>query len=365
MQGKERDAQMETLFSPFRLKGLELKNRICVPPLVCYTWSDDTGRVSEKNIAHYRAIAQGGPGLIIQEATCISREGRLSGDQLGIWEDGQIEGLKKIVDAAHNEGCPIFIQLHHAGIMSIGEENLCPSDYSCEKNGKAKIGRAMTEEEIQQVKQQFVEAGRRAFAAGYDGIEIHGCHQYLLCQFFNTRINRRQDAYGREPSRLALEVYRGIRAATSPDYIIGIRLGAFEPTLADGIAHAREMEAAGLDFLDISYGFNGEDEPAAPPDFPYKDVIYGAGEIKKQVGIPVFAVNSIRSAEDAEGVLRETGVDMVNIGRGVVVNDDWAMDAAAGRDTGRCLDCKACQWRINPAKCPGRILHERRRTEKG
>ena len=97
-----------------------------------------------------------------------------------------------------------------------------------------------------------------------------------------------------------------------------------------------------MDFLDISYGFNGEDEPVAPPDFPYKDVIYGAGEIKKQVGIPVFAVNSIRSAEDAEGVLRETGVDMVDIGRGVLVNYDWAKDAAAGGIPG-------AAWTAKPA----------------
>ena len=94
---------MSNLFTSWNLKGLEIKNRICVPPMVCFGWCDDSGMVTEKNVNHYRAIAKGGAGLVIQEATCINRQGRLSGDQLGIWDDAQIPGLKKIVDAVHAE----------------------------------------------------------------------------------------------------------------------------------------------------------------------------------------------------------------------------------------------------------------------
>ena len=131
-----------------------------------------------------------------------------------------------------------------------------------------------------------------------------------MCQFFNRRVNRRSDEYGREPERFALEILTGIRALTPKSFIIGIRLGAFEPALADGIAHAKALEEAGIDFLDISYGFQGMDEPEKPEDFPYRDVIYGAAEIKKQVHVPVFAVYGIQSPQMAEDILMRTGVEM-------------------------------------------------------
>ena len=111
---------MKRLFEPFYIKHLKIKNRICVPPMVCYNWVKEDGCVVHKNIEHYRAIARGGAGLIIQEATCVDPEGKLSKDQLGIWEDRQIDGLKEIVGAVHEEGCPIFLQIHHAGVNGSG-----------------------------------------------------------------------------------------------------------------------------------------------------------------------------------------------------------------------------------------------------
>lgn len=355
---------MEQLFQPFQIKGLEIRNRICVPPMVCYNWVQEDGYVVQKNIEHYRAIAKGGFGLIIQEATCVDPNGKLSRDQLGIWEDDQIQGLKSIVDAVHEEGCPIFLQIHHAGVNGSGDYLLCPSDYEYLKEDKKRIGHEMTKEEIKRVQEKFIQAAVRAYQAGYDGVELHGCHSYLMCEFFNSRVNRRTDEYGRNPEKFALEILEGIRKETPKDFIVGIRLGAFEPKLSDGIRHAQILEEHGIDFLDISYGFSGEDEPEAPNDFPYKDVIYGAGEIKKHVSVPVFAVNSITDAKMADGVLKLTGVDMADIGRGVLVNYNWAKDAMEGKDTGRCLNCKVCQWRIDPQKCAGRILLNRMKEEK-
>ena len=269
---------MNKLFEAMNLKHLKIKNRICVPPMVCYNWVKEDGCVVHKNIEHYRAIARGGAGLIIQEATCVDPEGKLSKDQLGIWEDRQIDGLKEIVGAVHEEGCPIFLQIHHAGVNGSGEYLLCPSDYEMDN--------------------------------------------------FNSRVNKRTDEYGRHPEKFALEI----------------------------------LEKHGINFLDISYGFSGEDKPEAPKDFPYKDVIHAAGEIKKHVSVPVFAVNSITDARMAEDILERTGVDMVDIGRGVLVNYNWAIDAREGRNTGRCLHCKECQWRIDAEKCAGRVLLNRKRN---
>ena len=353
---------MKRLFEPFYIKHLKIKNRICVPPMVCYNWVKEDGCVVHKNIEHYRAIARGGAGLIIQEATCVDPEGKLSKDQLGIWEDRQIDGLKEIVGAVHEEGCPIFLQIHHAGVNGSGEYLLCPSDYEMDKDGEKRIGHEMTKEQIHKVQDQFVKAAVRAYEAGYDGVELHGCHRYMMCEFFNSRVNKRTDEYGRHPEKFALEILERIKKEVPENFVVGIRLGAFEHALADGIRHAKILEKHGINFLDISYGFSGEDKPEAPKDFPYKDVIHAAGEIKKHVSVPVFAVNSITDARMAEDILERTGVDMVDIGRGVLVNYNWAIDAREGRNTGRCLHCKECQWRIDAEKCAGRVLLNRKRN---
>lgn len=339
----------------FYIRNTKIRNRICVPPMVCFNWSDDSGYVTDKNVEHYRGIARGGAGFIIQEATCITKEGRLHNTQLGIWEDDHIEGLKRITEAVHKEGCPIVVQIHHAGIVGINPEALCPDSYTLRRGEKEKAGRKMTLEDIKEIQNAFIDAGRRAYEAGYDGVELHGCHSYLISQFFNFRINKRDDIYGREPERFTLEIMDGIRKLVPEEFIIGIRLGAFEPTLEDGLKHARALESAGIDFLDISYGFSGEDEPFKPETFPLKDIIFAAGEFKKLCNVPVFAVNGLRVPEDAIDALELTDVDMVDIGRSILVDYEWSRKALEGKETGRCLDCKVCQWRIDPKRCAGRL----------
>lgn len=345
----------------FFIRNTRIRNRICVPPMVCYHWTDDSGIVSDRHVEHYRAMARGGTGLIIQEATCITQEGRLADSQLGIWDDSQIAGLRRITEAVHAEGCPIFVQIHHAGIVGIAEHALCPDAYTLRQGGTEKTGVKMQQEDIARIQQAFIDAARRAYEAGYDGVELHGCHSYLMCQFLNSRVNHRDDRYGKNPELFITEIMDGIRNIVPEDFVMGIRLGAFEPTLADGIRHAKALEAHGIDFLDISYGFTGEAEPEKPADFPYKDVIYAAGEMKRQVSVPVFAVNGMRVAEDARGVLAQTDVDMVDIGRSTLVNPAWAADALAGRDTGKCLDCSVCRWRIDADQCAGRKLLQYKR----
>ena len=351
---------MDRLFESFQIRGIEIKNRICMPSCIRYGLCDEGGFVTDDNVAHYRAIARGGVGLIIQEATCIESRGRLVTKQLGIWSDEHIPGLRRIVDAIHAEGTPVFAQLHHAGAAGFEEDRmLCPSDYEFLHRDILKRGREMTEGEIAKTQRALVDAALRAAESGYDGVELHGCHQYLICQFYNNRVNRRSDIYGRDPNLFALEIVDALRKEAPKDFVIGIRLGAFEPTLADGIAHARELDAHGIDFINMSYGFEGEDEPKKPEGFSYKDVVYGAGEIKKNVSCPVFAVNSIRNADDARGILELTEVDMVCIARGMLINPNWANDAKAGRDTGRCLDCAQCFWRSDLTRCPGRKLYQK------
>ena len=351
---------MDKLFEPFHIRGVEIKNRICMPPCVRYNLCGEDGCVSDENVEHYRALAKGGAGLIIQEATCVDPRGKLAHRQLGVWSDEQIPGLKRIADAIHQEGTPVFMQIHHAGVVGIEEAAmLCPSDFELVHRGMLKRGREMTTDEIREAQRAFVSAALRAAKAGYDGVELHGCHQYLVCQFYNNRVNRRTDAYGSNPSLFALETLEMVRQEVPKSFVVGIRLGAFEPTLADGISHAKELAAHGIDFINVSYGFYGEDEPSRPEAFPHKDVVFAAGEIKKDVDCAVFAVNGIKSADDARDILSRTGVDMACIGRGMLINPGWANDAGAGRDTGRCLDCAGCFWRSDSSACPGRELYRK------
>jgi len=323
---------MDIMFTPFQIKNISLKNRICVPPMVTLSSPKDTGIVTEKAVEHYRTFAKGGPGLIIQEATCVNKDGRLMDRQLGVWDDTQIDGLKKISDSVHDEGCHIFLQIHHAGVVGISKDPMCPSDYSYINNqGMKIIGHEMTLADIHSIQSDFIEAGKRAFAAGYDGIELHGCHQYLISQFFNRRVNKRTDEYGLHPEKFTIEIINGIRKITPENFIIGIRLGCFEPTLDDGINHAKILEQNGIDFLDISYGFQMEHQPYSPDGYPYQDIIYAAKKIKKAVSVPVFAVGGISTPELAESILEETKVDIVDIGRASLTNPNWANDAKSKR----------------------------------
>lgn len=347
---------MEKLFTEFKIKEMKIKNRICVPPMVVGFTED--GYVAEENIERYKALAKGGAGLIIQEATCVSKGGKLSGKQLGIWEDGQIEGHKKIVDTVHVEDCKIFIQIHHAGVVGIAENPLCPSSY----NYKIKdvVGREMTIEDIKAIQKDFIEAARRAYEAGYDGIELHGCHSYLICQFFNKKVNVRNDEYGTNQEKFVLEILEGIRKITPKEFIVGIRLGGFEPSIEDGINHAKILEANGIDFLDISYGFSSELDIQVSEGYKFSAAVYAAERIKKEVSIPVFGVDKIHSLEIAEEILEETGIDIVDIGRNFLINPNWANDAKAGKNSGKCFSCGRCGWHgvANPV-CPGKIKFEK------
>lgn len=348
---------MKNLFSEFSIKNVKVKNRVCIPPMVV-GFSPD-GYVAPENLDRYKKLAQGGAGLIIQEATCINADGRLSSKQLGIWEDGQIEGLKTIVDAVHEENCAIFVQIHHAGVVGISEAPLCPSAYEYKNPLKTVVGREMTIEDIKSIQSDYIEAARRAYEAGYDGIELHGCHGYLISQFLNKRVNKRTDVYGKNPENFVTEILEGIRKVTPEEFVVGIRLGGFEPTLEDGLRHAKALEEKGIDFLDISYGFFSELEMSVPEGYKFSNAVYAAEEIKKEVSVPVFAVDAIHSAENAEEILAETNVDLVDIGRGALINPNWANDAKEGKDTGKCLRCAKCMWFGQSKVCAGKAIFER------
>lgn len=354
---------MNILKERVKIKNVWTKNRIAVPPMVCFHWSDDNGCVTDKNLQHYRDMAAGGAGLIIGEATAVTKRGRLHETQLGLWEDKQTEGWKLLADAVHQYDVPFFVQLHHAGVSGIEKNADCPSDYILrDGNGEIKArGCEMSSERIREVIDDFVRAAERAKRAGLDGIELHGCHSYLICQFFNRNINRRKDIYGQHREEFALEIIEGVRQSCGENFAVGIRLGAFEPTLADGIQHALSV-AEKVDFLDVSYGFGGESIPCRPDGYLFSAAVYGAQEIKKRLPeLPVFGVDGITDGETAENAVLHTGLDMIDVGRGFLVNPHFGNDVLEGRDCGKCLHCQpACRWspflNEGTVTCPGRNL---------
>lgn len=340
----------------FEIKNITLKNRIAIPPMVCFHWAGDDGYVTEKNIDHYRQLAQGGAGLIIVEATAISKRSRLHETELGLWEDGQTEGFRKITDVIHAAGAYAFIQLVHAGGNGIDKNAAAPSAMLYRDGISA---HEMTKDEIMQMRRDFVSAALRAKAAGFDGVEIHGCHGYLLSCFFSSKKNLRTDEYGTDRSLAARQVLEDVRNACGKDFIVGIRLAAFEPKLSDGMENAKAI-APYTDFLDISYGVDCEAEK--PEEFPCSHAVYGASVIKKLLpNMPVFGVDKITCREDALYALG-TGIDVIDVGRSSLVDPSFANHILNDEKCGKCLHCNNyCRW--NPptmadekAVCPGRTL---------
>lgn len=341
---------------PLKIGNLTVKNRIAIPPMVCFYRAGENGTVSDFNIEHYRQLAEGGAGLIIVEATAITARSRLHETELGLWEDSQIEGFRKITEVIHKNGAKAFIQLVHAGGNGIDPEADAPSTMAYAEQIQ---GIEMSEDAIERTISDFVSASLRAQKAGFDGVEIHGCHGYLVSCFFSRTRNLRADRWGQDRSLLARQILTAVRKACGEDFVVGIRLGAFEPELADGLANAKAI-ADVTDFLDISYGTDSQAEK--PEGFPCSFAVYGAMKIKESLPeMPVFGVHNINCAEDVENALA-TGIDMVDIGHASLVDPGFAGHVLAGEPAGRCLHCKGyCRW--NPpvmadpeATCPGAIL---------
>ncbi|MGE5633487.1 MAG: tRNA-dihydrouridine synthase [Caulobacteraceae bacterium] len=345
---------MNKLFSGITIKGRNIKNRIVLPPMVCFGWAEDNGLVTKGHIRHYETIAKSGTGLVIQEATCVNKDGRLADTQLGIWSDEQLDGLRRIVDACHKHGAVVLVQIHHAGYKtpkSVIDQSAAPSEMLTDKVN----ARALTVEEIKGIQKDFVEAAKRAEKAGFDGIELHGAHEYLIDQFMSPIANRRTDEYGGSlpnRARFALEIIEGIKKEVRSDFIIGYRMGGNEPTLDDGIQIAKILEKAGVDLLHVSAGIAGPELPQPPEGFPNNWIVYMGTEIKKHVNIPVIVVNGIRTPENAAYLVENRTADFTAIGKGQMADHNWTKHAREGEPIVECLKCPKCSWFKDGKKCP-------------
>ncbi len=345
---------MSTLFSTYQIKSHNIKNRVVFPPFVNFGWSDDNGNVSDKHIAQYEAIAKGGAGIVTVEATCVLKDGRIFSYQPGIWSDDHIEKFIPITEACHKHGAVVLLQIHHSGLVTrkaIAEKAGGPSvDSTNERSYELSIN------EIKSIEHAFIDAAIRAQKAGFDGIELHGAHGYLLNQFATSALNLRTDEYGgslEKRLRLACDIIKGIKQNCKEDFIIGYRMGANSPTLADGIENAKYLEQNGVDIIHVSHGGASGAALDAPADFPNNWIVYCGTRVKKHVKVPIIVVNEIQTPEKASWLLENGHTDFVAIGRDMLTDYEWVNKAQRGEKIDLCISCKPqCKRYVKPESCP-------------
>lgn len=322
---------MANIFSEYNIGNLKLKNRIVMPPMCMYV-APETGMVTDWHIIHYATRAVGGAGLIIVEATGIAPEGRLTSNDLGIWEDAHIPGLALIVKAVHENGAKIGIQINHGGrkCEAAGMDIEAPSAIPYDE--KSKIPREMTKEDIAETVNEFKNAAIRADKAGFDMIQIHAAHGYLLSEFLSPLTNQRQDEYGgsyENRVRFLGEVLDAVRAVWPQEKPIEVRVsaedygeGGNQP--ADLAAMLNLIKDKGIDSVNVS---TGGVIPVMPKAFPGYQLPH-AEMIKRLTGLPVAAGGLLSDPTEVNTVIEQGKADQVYLGRELLRNPYWALHAS-------------------------------------
>jgi 2,4-dienoyl-CoA reductase-like NADH-dependent reductase (Old Yellow Enzyme family) len=314
------------LLEPLTVKGITLRNRIVLPPM-------QTGRASfegevTSRLINFYALRSGAVGLPIVEHCYVSHQGKIGPKQLGIYSDTLVSGFEKLASAIHAVGAPAVVQISHAG--GVANEKVI----GCRPAGPSERGktRALSTDELYAIADDFVLAAQRAVKAGFDGVELHGAHGYLLNQFFSPLLNKRTDEFGGSLERrmqFPLLVTQKVRA-TLGDRLLLYRLGSDDLapngiTVEDSIVFAKRLEATGVDVFDVSGGMCG----AMPKQLKTVKGYFvpQAMQIKKAVNMPVIGVGCIKDAEFADSLVRAGKVDLVAVGRALWHDFEWAQKA--------------------------------------
>lgn len=304
-----------------------------MPPMCMYS-SDESGYANEFHFTHYMSRAVGGVGLIIMEATAVVPNGRITDKDLGLWEDGQIHGLKQIVDACHEQGSKMAIQLGHAGRKCTveGERILAPSAIPFDDDSP--MPHEIDKDEVKEVIKSFKEGAQRADKAGFDAIEIHAAHGYLISEFLSPISNKRADEYGGNTvnrARLLKEILLEIHKVWPAEKPVIVRVSA-EDYLSGGMSPDKMAEiinetASLIDILHVSSGGVVNADIRLYPGYQ----VEAANYLKKQCNIPVIAVGLISEPDMAEEILCNNRADIVAIGRELLRNPYWVLNAAYDR----------------------------------
>lgn len=335
--------------SPLTLRGTTFRNRVWLAPMCQYSAAAD-GVPNDWHLVHLGARALGGFGLVLAEATAVVPEGRITPNDVGIWDDAQVAAWRRITDVVRARGAVSGVQLAHAGRKAStyrgfgeGSGTVPVEDGGWETVGPSALPfpgyaapQAMSAEQVAAVPGQFAAATRRALDAGFDLVEVHAAHGYLLHQFLSPLSNHRTDAWGGSPearARLLLETVDAVRAELPEDRPLLVRVSATDwtdggLTVEDTAEVATLLRAHGVDLVDVSTGGN---VPASIPVGPGYQVP-AARTVRETAGVATAAVGLITTAEQAEQVLAEGAADAVLIGRPALFDPHWPLRAAHALD---------------------------------
>ena len=323
---------MANLLSPIKIKNVKAKNRIVMPPLATRD-ATSIGMVTDKLIEQYTNRPK--VGMMIVEHSYVRREGRVSNHQLGIYDESHLAGLGKLAHKIRENGSLAAIQISHGGSASksniLGRSAFAPSEIKHPGRDLDETPTALVKDDLQELKRSFVKAALRAKKAGFNIVELHGAHGYLLNQFMSPLTNKRDDKYGgnlENRMRFPLEILKAIKGAVGKKYPVAYRLGCddFLPggiTVEDAVEAAKMLENAGVDLLDLSGGLKGYDVADDKEGF----FVYLGEAIKPEVDVPVIVTGGIKTPEYANKIVKEDKTDLVGVGRAMLKDKKWAEKA--------------------------------------
>ena len=339
---------MSALFEPYTLKDVTLRNRIAIPPMCQYM--AENGMVNDWHLVHLAGLARGGAGLVVVEATAVSPEGRITPGCAGIWSDAHAQAFVPMVKAIKDAGSVPGIQIAHAGRKASanrpwegddhipegnpeGWQTIAPSPVAFGAN-LPKVPKQMSLEDIARVRQDFVDAARRARDAGFEWIELHFAHGYLGQSFFSEHSNQRTDEYGgsfENRSRFLLETLAAVREVWPENLPLTARFGVIEydgrdeQTLSESIELARRFKDGGLDLLSVSVGFT-----IPQTNIPWGPAFLGpiAERVRRESGLPVTSAWGFGTPQLANAAIETRQLDLVSVGRAHLADPHWPYFAA-------------------------------------
>lgn len=342
------------LFSALHVGSITLKNRLVMAPMLM-GYANSGGEVTDTVLDYYETRARGGLGMIVVEASCVSLpEGKEGYGQIHIDNEGCIPGLSRLAAAIKKYDCKAFIQLFHAGRQTsskvTGSQPVAPSSRACKTIRE--IPHELSGAEIRQLTARFIQAAQYAYEAGFDGVELHAAHGYLLNEFLSPNINTRKDEYGgslENRMRILLDIITGIKARAN-ELVVSVRLniddftpGGLHPE--ESVIIAREMEAHGVDIIHCTCGtYESGLTSIEPASYPEGWRVYLAEEVKRYVSIPVVTGGMINSPAFADQVIAEGRADLVFLGRSLLADPEWPNKASQGKtdEIRPCIRCNGC-----------------------
>lgn len=317
-------------FTEYKIKNLTLRNRIVMPPMCMYS-TDESGFVKDFHKVHYTARAIGGVGLIIVEATAVVPNGRITSNDLGIWSDAHIEGLKSLVESVKSYGSKIAIQLAHAGRKCTSNDEYIVAPSPIRFSEEYRIPKELTVDEIKEIVNRFRDAAIRADKAGFDAIEIHGAHGYLIHEFLSPLTNKRNDEYGgslENRTRFLKEILIAVKEVWPKDKPILLRVSA-DDYMEGGINKEEMVKIINevKEYVDIVHVSTGGLISVKFPVFPGYQVTH-AETIKMECNVPTIAVGLITEYDQIEEILNNNRADLVAIGRGLLRDPHFVLNMA-------------------------------------